>query len=252
MVQYSSVECHSTFSKFIACGCNCKFAENEVQFNFIMFFRFQTIGNHEFDHGVGGCVPFMESLNSPIVITNVDDSKEPSFQNTYKNSTIITKYGRKIGIIGVILQTTDHIANTEGLKFTNESEAIKEEAERLKINDKVDIIVVLSHCGLDVDRIIAKNAGENVDIIVGGHSHTFLFAGDNPPGTDRPADTYPVIVNQSGGHQVLIVQASAYTKYLGEITLYFDDQGIVRHFEGAPIYLDSDIIPGTFLNGFCD
>jgi 5'-nucleotidase len=109
----------------------------------------------------------------------------------------------------------------------------------------VNIIIVLSHCGLDVDREIAQYGGTDIDIIVGGHTHTFLFSGPNPPGTDTPQDNYPVVETQKSGHRVLIVQASAFTKYLGDITLYFDDNGIIQHYEGEPIYLDSDIVQGN-------
>ena len=66
----------------------------------------------------------------------------------------------------------------------------------------VDIIIVISHCGLDVDYIIAKNAGPDVDVIVGGHSHTFMFTGDLPPGPDRPRDEYPAVVTHADGHKV--------------------------------------------------
>lgn len=56
----------------------------------------------------------------------------------------------------------------------NEIQAVKDEAEKLK-SEGIDIIVVLTHCGLERDREIAKMAGPNIDIIVGGHSHSFLF-----------------------------------------------------------------------------
>lgn len=69
----------------------------------------KTLGNHEFDHGVEGVVPFIEKLTSPIVVVNIDDSEEPDIQGTYQKSTIVERNGRKIGIIGVILQTTDVI-----------------------------------------------------------------------------------------------------------------------------------------------
>lgn len=45
----------------------------------------------------------------------------------------------------------------------------------------INIVIVLSHCGLDVDRIIAENGGPDIDVIVGGHSHTFMFTGFVPP-----------------------------------------------------------------------
>lgn len=74
--------------------------------------HFQTIGNHEFDNGVAGVIPFMETVNSPIVIANVDDELEPDFQGKYQKTFVIDKYDRKIGVIGVILQTTDVIFET--------------------------------------------------------------------------------------------------------------------------------------------
>lgn len=133
------------------------------------------------------------------------------------------------------------------MKFLNESIAIRNEAAKLKAQG-VDIIIVLSHCGLDVDYIIAKNAGPDVDVIVGGHSHTFMYtaaAGVRPPGPDVPRDNYPAVVTHEDGHRVLIVQASCYTKYVGDITVYFDTKGRVVSWEGKPIFLDTDIEQGN-------
>ncbi|CRK89351.1 CLUMA_CG003109, isoform A, partial [Clunio marinus] len=213
-----------------------------VQFLNMLKADAMTIGNHEFDHDIEGVVPFLEQIESPVVIANVEDSQEPTFQGKYTKSVVIDKYDRKIGIIGAILRTTNNIAKTGQLAFTNEAQAVREEAERLKA-EGVDIIIVLSHCGLDRDREIANFGGPNIDLIVGGHSHSFLWSGDDLPSVDRPADSYPVEVVQEDGHKVLIVQASAYTKYVGDITLYFDDEGIVQHWEGAPHFLGNDVTP---------
>lgn len=138
------------------------------------------------------------------------------------------------------------ISNTGRLKFYNEEEVIMREAENLK-RDGVDIIVVLSHCGLDVDYRIAKKAAPYVDVIVGGHSHTFMYTvknGEPAPGPDVVKDTYPAVV-ETNGHKVLIVQASAYVKYVGDITVYFDKKGRVVKWEGQPAYLDSHIAQGS-------
>lgn len=121
---------------------------------------------------------------------------------------------------------------------------MRREASQLKA-DGVDIIIVLSHSGLEVDLEIAANCGPNVDVIVGGHSHTFLFTGSNSPGPDTPRGDYPSIVTQDDGHKVYVVQASAYTKYLGDITFYFDESGEILSFEGAPHYLDDAVVPGN-------
>ncbi|KAG5347126.1 APY Apyrase, partial [Acromyrmex charruanus] len=104
----------------------------------------------------------------------------------------------------------------------------------------VNIIIVLSHCGLDVDRIMAAKC-PLIDVIVGGHSHTFLYSG-SPPFIDTPQDEYPVVVTQNETDRtVLIVQAAAYTKYLGNLTVWFDDQGEVVDWDGNPILLDQSI-----------
>lgn len=117
----------------------------------------------------------------------------------------------------------------------------------MKLKDQgVDIIIVLSHCGLDVDYRIAKEAAPYVDVIVGGHSHTFMYTveeGGTAPGPDVVKDVYPAVV-KTDGHTVLIVQASAYVKYVGDLTVYFDKDGLITKWEGKPFYLDSNIKPG--------
>lgn len=72
-----------------------------------MIHNFQTLGNHEFDHKIEGVVPFMGSIEAPIVVCNIDDSQEPTFQGKYKKSIVLERHGRKIGVIGVILATTN-------------------------------------------------------------------------------------------------------------------------------------------------
>ncbi|XP_055700810.1 apyrase [Phlebotomus papatasi] len=203
-----------------------------------------TLGNHEFDHQVSGVVPFLETIKSPIVVANVDASEEPTFDGKFSKTFVIDKYERKIGIIGVMLQTTPNIASTGRLKFTDEATAVREEAAKLK-SQGINIIIVLSHSGLDVDIAIAENGGPDIDVIVGGHSHTFLWTGEGSPGPDFPRGEYPTIVEQAqhGNRRILIVQASAYTKYLGDITVYFDEAGEVADYNGAPIYLGPEIQP---------
>ncbi|XP_072760214.1 apyrase [Anoplolepis gracilipes] len=198
-----------------------------------------TIGNHEFDNKIEGVVPFLKNVKAPVVVTNIDDSEEPTIQNLYRNSTIIERNGTKIGVIGVILSTTNIIASTGKLKFLDEVKAVNDEAQRLKAKG-VDIIIVLSHCGLNIDRIMAAKC-PLIDVIVGGHSHTFLYTGE-PPFVDTPEDEYPVVVTQNETDRtVLIVQAAAYTKYLGNLTVWFNEQGEVIDWDGNPLLLDQSI-----------
>ncbi|XP_034475422.1 apyrase isoform X3 [Drosophila innubila] len=199
-----------------------------------------TLGNHEFDHGVEGVVPFLKTVETSMLVANMDCAHEPLMEGLYKKSEIIERSGRKIGLIGVILETTYDLANTGKLIFRNESDAIREEAALLK-NQGANIIIVISHCGYEVDKTIARVAGDVVDVIVGSHSHTFLYTGDKAPGPDKPKGDYPTQVIHSSGHRVLIVQAGAYAKYVGNLTVYFNAQGDVVDFEGAPLYMSADV-----------
>ncbi|XP_043949456.1 apyrase isoform X1 [Drosophila biarmipes] len=198
-----------------------------------------TLGNHEFDHGVEGLVPFLETVETNMLVANMDCAHEPTMEGKYNKSMIIERSGRKIGLIGVILETTYDLANTGKVIFRNESDTIREEAQLLKAQG-ANIIIVISHCGYDVDQEIAANAGDWIDVIVGSHSHTFLYTGD-PPGPHTPSGDYPTEVVHSSGHRVLIVQASAYARYVGNLVVYFDDNGDVLDFEGDPLYMDQSV-----------
>lgn len=132
------------------------------------------------------------------------------------------------------------------MRFYNEEEIIRKEAEILK-KEGVDIVIALTHCGLDVDYRIAQRAAPYVDVIVGGHSHSFMYTveeGGRSPGPDVVKDKYPGVVDVDG-HKVLIVQASSYLKYVGNLTVYFDKAGNVAKWEGNPVFLDTDVVPGT-------
>lgn len=67
----------------------------------------QTLGNHEFDNGIAGLVPYLEHLKSKVVIANIIDDEEPTMQGLYEKSIIVEKNGRRIGIIGVLIATTN-------------------------------------------------------------------------------------------------------------------------------------------------
>ncbi|XP_045770763.1 apyrase-like [Maniola jurtina] len=197
-----------------------------------------AIGNHEFDDGPEGLAPYLRALKAPILAANMDSSKEPILQGLYRPHIIIERKKRKIGIIGLITPDTKILSSTGDVEFTDPLETVKREAKEL--NDQgVDIIIVLSHCGLDIDKKIAQDCGEHIDIIVGGHSHSLLWNGPAPSG-EEVAGPYPVFIESSANkkHKVVIVQASAYTKYMGNLKVYFNYCGDYIKWEGGPIFLD--------------
>lgn len=81
----------------------------------------------------------------------------------------------------------------------------------------VNIVIALGHSGYDKDQEIARDC-PLVDIVVGAHSHSFLYTG-TPPDTDSVEGPYPTIVVQKSGKKVPVVQASAFSKYMGILKL---------------------------------
>lgn len=106
--------------------------------------------------------------------------------------------------------------------------------------------IVVSHCGYEADKHIAENVGHKIGLIVGGHSHTLLYSG-NPPDNEVAYGPYPTAVDSLNGSKVLVVQASAFTRYVGNLTVFYDEEGRVANWEGAPIFEDINIPQGKLL-----
>lgn len=169
----------------------------------------------------------------------MDFSKEEVFTNiTVPKSVVLEVSGRKIGIIGYLTPSTEEISKTGKVVISDEIDAIREESERLD-GEGIDIIIALGHSGYSMDLKIAKEV-PLVDIVVGGHTNTFLWNGP-PPDTDKPEGPYPMMVTQDSGKQVPVVQAYAYTKYLGQLNVTFDEYGDLVEAYGQPILLDNSI-----------
>ncbi|KOB68451.1 putative apyrase, partial [Operophtera brumata] len=156
--------------------------------------------------------------HAPMLGANVNTQLEPTMTPYIRNHVVVERRGRRIGIIGVLLRVFS--APIGQVIMEDELEAVNREAALLTAQG-VDIIIVLSHIGA-----LASQVSSDVDIIVGAHSHTLLFTGETPNG-DTPASDYPTVVTQANGHQIPIVQASCYTRYLGNIKFVFDAQGKV-------------------------
>ncbi|KAL0123038.1 hypothetical protein PUN28_007577 [Cardiocondyla obscurior] len=198
-----------------------------------------SLGNHEFDDGVDGLIPFIQNASYPVLTTNLDLSEQPNLAATrLKNSTILEVNGRKIGVIGYLTPETKIISTTENVIFNDEVAAIQEEVGRLK-EQGVDILIALGHSGFETDKKIAREV-EGIDLVIGGHTNTFLYRG-KAPDVEVPEGFYPTEVLQKSGRKVYVVQAYAYTKYLGNFTASFDIKGEVVHIEGNPILVDSGV-----------
>ncbi|CRK94465.1 CLUMA_CG007972, isoform A [Clunio marinus] len=211
-----------------------------------------SLGNHEFDEGTENLSQFLQKLKFPVVAANVITSMDSNmFPGLFQPSQVIEIEKYKIGVIGYVTPKTKQISPLNNISFIDEISAINDEAVRLKSKD-VNIIIALGHSGIDMDKKIAAQC-EHVDVVVGGHSddrfyktlihsaHTFLYTGA-APSKEIPEGPYPtVVINEITGRQVPVVQAYAFTKYLGYLELEFDGFGNLIEFNGSPILLDENV-----------
>ena len=189
-----------------------------------------AVGNHEFDDGPETLRVFMDSVDFPVLMANANVDMEPELKDQLQKSTTLYKNNRKIGLIGINTVDTAELSSPgENVIFTDAVAAVQSEVDFLT-EAGVNIIILLSHSSYGVDKMIAANT-TGVDVIVGGHDNTLL---SNV--SDRAKGPYPTVVN---GTQ--IVQAYAYGKFLGELSVLFDEAGNVIHASGEPIIIDGSV-----------
>ncbi|WP_319499142.1 bifunctional metallophosphatase/5'-nucleotidase [uncultured Cohaesibacter sp.] len=196
-----------------------------------------AVGNHEFDDGPKGLSDFIDKVTFPIISGNIDVSSEPLLKGKIKPYVIKEVGGEKIGIISTLaVDTAETSSPGEKVIFTSSEDYLKQAVQELT-EQGVNKIIALTHEGITKDMdLAAKVAG--IDVIVGGHSHTLLSNTD-----EKATGPYPTLVKNPDGKDVPIVTAYAYTKYLGDLQVTFDDAGNVVSAKGDPILLDASVTP---------
>lgn len=140
------------------------------------------IGNHEFDNGIEELARRLGNLKTPVVCANYDFAGT-LLEKHVKPYVILKKAGLKIGVVGLLTDVTSvvdaHIAAQ--LKYKDPLEVANRYAAFLKNEKKCDLVILLTHLGYDeepyTDQMLAPKT-KDVDIIVGGHSHTRLKSED--------------------------------------------------------------------------
>lgn len=213
----------------------------ELQILQILKYDAITFGNHEFDFGVKGLSTMISSAIRevgaipPIIASNLvlteNDPRDAQLRQFVKQGVIrpylvLEKAGIRFGLLGVMGKDADEVINLKDpVSFSNRIEAVKKLIPKLRKEEKVDVIVVLSHSGvkrndenwqgnevlnvgddgnwLGEDIDLAK-AVPDIDVIVGGHTHTPLMKSLNVGKTT-------------------IVQAGSEIRYLGEASFEIKD-----------------------------
>ena len=148
-----------------------------------------TLGNHDFDNGVGMLVEAMASMeqlkhaNPPFAFVNCnyDCTGAPALAKRIRPYLIREFPGLRVGLTGVGVAFAGLVApkNHEGITWKDPYESLKPIVKRLREVEKVDLVVVLSHLGYNLngsgpDDLRLPGQVPGIDAIIGGHSHTFL------------------------------------------------------------------------------
>jgi len=192
-----------------------------------MGYEVTTLGNHEFDLRPRGLARIITSAMSQgktpqIVFSSAvfsresteDDSLERVFdQGWVKPYTVLEKEGLRIGLFGLMGKDAAEVSPFAApVTFKDPFEAAKDMVKVLRQDEKVDLIICLSHSGLGNGKRVSEDeelvkAVEGIDIVISGHSHTTL---------ETP------IVSQGA----IIVQAGCYGKYVGVLDLGYENKAV--------------------------
>ena len=174
----------------------------ELEFTIMsqMGYDASTMGNHDFDNSIAGFVKQLPNANFPFLVSNYD------FNNTeLKGKTqpykIFKKQGLKIGVFGVCIELEGLVNKKNYLEtvYLDPIAKANEMASLLKNQEHCDFVICLSHLGYKYkenkvsDQILAKST-RNIDLIIGGHTHTFMKEPENILNLDGKVTT----INQVG------------------------------------------------------
>jgi len=178
-----------------------------------------TIGNHEYDYGPDVLAQYLlkagypEAHQKTLVLasnTEAPPGHPLAARSLYRNTGMFElENGLKVGAFGLIGKDAILVIGETGdVQFLDQHETARQAVDELK-EQGADVIVAISHSGVDEDRELAREV-PGIDVIVGGHCHTALYK--------------PVLQCDT-----IIVQAGSLGEYLGQLELaYNTDTGIVR------------------------
>ena len=188
--------------------------ELEIKLMSEMNYDAATMGNHDFDNGLAGFYKQLPHANFPILCSNYD------FSNTLLNKStlpyqVFKKQGIKIGVFGIGIKLAGLVGevNYGDTVFLDPVKTANQTASLLKNDLKCDLVICLSHLGYKYesdrvsDQVLAKNT-RNIDLIIGGHTHTFM---------DQPED-----VLNLDGKITTINQVGFAGINLGRLDYYFE------------------------------
>lgn len=192
--------------------------ELEFKLMSMMQYDLATLGNHDFDNGIDGFHAQLNHANFDFISANYD-FKNTILDGIVKPYKIIKKDGIKIGVFGLGVELEGLVDKKlyKETVYNNPIDVAKSITRILKEEQKCDLVICLSHIGFKyrneperVCDITLAQQTKDIDLIIGGHTHTFL---------DKP-----VIEKNAAGKDVLINQVGCFGINLGRIDFYLSDE----------------------------
>jgi len=178
------------------------FYGGELEFKLMSEMKYDaaTLGNHDFDNGLEGLQKQLPHANFPFLIANYDFS-DTILKDTFKPYKIFRKGDLKIGVFGIGIELDGLVPQKlyQNTVYQDPITTANHYATFLKKNQKCDLIICLSHLGFkyetnEISDIKFAKQTRDIDLIIGGHTHTFL----KKPISQLNLDDKEVLINQAG------------------------------------------------------
>lgn len=171
------------------------------------------LGNHEFDNGLDELARRIARCRFPVVCANYDFDND-ALEKLVRPYCILRRGGMKIGIIGLLTDLSVVVDKpiADKIRYLDPLECANRYAEILKEEKRCDLVICLTHLGYEGESFTDPElvAGlRNVDLVIGGHSHTFL---------EEAAE-----VTDATGREIPIVTDGCWGLYVGKIELWKTD-----------------------------
>lgn len=186
------------------------------------------LGNHDLNIGLKNLTLFLDRLQVPVLTSNIRFRYPQRLQAHIRPSKIFHINDRKVGVVGTTRAQTNIPSLSKSLFIGDEIIFLKQECSRL-YHSGVDIIIILSHAGVVVDKLIAKFV-DHVDVIVGSGRRT-----------GGGWWQYKEVVKRSDGKFVPIIRDEGHMTSLGMYNIEFDQKGDVIQHSGRLLFLHAKI-----------
>ena len=205
----------------------------ELEFKLMSKMKYDavTLGNHDFDNGLEGLKKQLPHANFPFLIANYDFS-DTILKNTFKPYKVFRKGDLKIGVFGIGIELDGLVPKKlyQNTVYQDPISTANHYANILKQKERCDLVICLSHLGFKykgekISDMTFAGQTRDIDLIIGGHTHTFL----KKPVKQLNLDEKEVLINQVGWAGINI----------GKIDYHFSQNDGLKKVFGRSIFIEN-------------